>query len=321
MKVLIGEENRPTRTLLENAMEVMGFEVKKVENAGSLIDSLKEEDFDILFLSWNLSDEDSFEFIRDIGEIKKSGKPYIILMMPENKKDMDLTEYPRDGMNDFLVKPVNRDLIRSRIRKARIELEIGERGLTIKPLEDLKKDHHLLRRMANIFEVVHYRIKDEVPQKVLDWMDSMVNTLDQEVHHQKERHYLISFIENAMEEHGESPDSKLFSRASLKRVEEEHEKLEEMTKEIHQVVEDYKDGKVEAGNLRDILRGYKELIRDHIDREERFLFPLSEKYMNEETSKELMQKFNKIEEKVGREKIEKFEKQISKGEEKLYLKS
>jgi len=320
MKVLIGEDNRATRTLLENTLETMDFDVKKEENGEGVIDSLKKEDFDILFLSWRLLDKDSFKLLRDISEVEKSKKLYIILTMPKDKKDMDLTEYPREGMNDFIIKPVNKDLIKSRIKKARIELGMEEEKLTVEPLGDLKKDHDMLRRMVNIFELAHYRIMDEVPQKVVDWVGSVAKTLDQEVHHKKEKEYLISFVENAMEEQGESPDSRLFSRSSLKQVEEEHERLEDMTEEMRQMAEDFKDGKVEAGNVRDILQEYKELMRDHIDREERFLYPLSEKYMDEETSKELMHEFDKIEEKVGRKKIERFEKQISNVEKKFYLK-
>lgn len=320
MKVLIGEDNRATRTLLENTLETMDFDVKKEENGEGVIDSLKKEDFDILFLSWRLLDKDSFKLLRDISEVEKSKKLYIILTMPKDKKDMDLTEYPREGMNDFIIKPVNRDMIKSRIKKARIELGMEEEKLTVEPLGDLKKDHDMLRRMVNIFELAHYRIMDEVPQKVVDWVGSVAKTLDQEVHHKKEKEYLISFVENAMEEQGESPDSRLFSRSSLKQVEEEHERLEDMTEEMRQMAEDFKDGKVEAGNVRDILQEYKELMRDHIDREERFLYPLSEKYMDEETSKELMHEFDKIEEKVGRKKIERFEKQISNVEKKFYLK-
>lgn len=320
MKVLIGEDKRATRTLLGNTMETMDFDVKKEEDADGVMDALKRGDYDILFLSWRILDKDSFEFLRDIREVEKSKSLYIILTMPEDKKDMDLTKYLKEGMNDFIVKPLNRDLIRSRIRKARVELGVKEGKSTVEPLDDLKGEHDMLRRMANIFELAHYRIMDEVPQKVADWVGSVAKTLNQEVHHTKEKEYLISFIENAMKEQGESPDSKLFSRASLKQVEEEHKKLEEMTEEIHQTVKDYRDGKVEAGRIRDILREYKELIRDHIDREERFLFPLSKKYMDEETSKELMHRFNEIEEKVGKQKIEKFERQISNVEEKFYLK-
>lgn len=74
-----------------------------------------------------------------------------------------------------------------------------EQGLTVEPLEDLKEDQDLLRRMDDIFEVVHYRIKEEVYQKVLGWIDEVTNTLDQEIHHKKKGHHLIRRISKGEE--------------------------------------------------------------------------------------------------------------------------
>ncbi|MFP4051023.1 MAG: hemerythrin domain-containing protein [Thermoplasmata archaeon] len=218
-----------------------------------------------------------------------------------------------------MLKPLNEEKIKSRIKKAKTSIEVERRGLKVKPLDDLKKEHELLRRMINILEVAQFRIKEEVPEKVLNWIGSASLTLDQEVHHKKETYYLISFIENATEEQGEAERSKLFSRASLKQVEEEHDKLEKMVKEIQKKVKGYKEGKVSTGEIRNMLRDYKELMRDHLRREERFLFPLSSKYIDEDTAEELMVRFDKIEEKAGYDKLEKFEQQISKGEETLYI--
>lgn len=319
MNVLIGEKNRATRTMLENAMEVLDFKVESCETGDEVMEKLGEGEYDILFLNLILPEKRGLEFSQEIR--KNIGeKPYIILMAPEEKKDMNMIKALESGADDFLVKPLNRDLIRSRTRKAKTYLEIEEKGLRTEPLDELKEDHELLRRLANILEVVHYRIKEEVPEKVLDWIGSASLTLDQEVHHKKEKHYLISFIENAMEEQGEDPDSRLFSRASLKQVEEEHDQLEDMISDIQQSVEDYKEENIGAREIRDMVREYKELLRNHLNREENFLFPLSAKYMDDDTSKELMHKFDKVEEKAGKEKIAKFKKQIAKGEETLYLK-
>ena len=320
MKVLIGEENRATRTMLENAMDILDHEVKNCETEEKVREALEAQDgYDLLFLSWTLPEEGGLEFMKTIRE-NYGKKPYAILMAPKKKRGVNLVKALEAGADDFLVKPLSKELIRSRTRKARMSLDIEEKGLTMEPLEDLKEEHELLRRLANILEVVHYRIKEEVPEKVLDWIGSASLTLDQEAHHQKEKHYLVSFIENAMREQGEEPESKLFSRSSLKQVEEEHGRLEDMVKKIQQSVEDYREEEMTAGEVRDMLIEYKELLRSHLAREEKYLFPLSAKYMDEDTSKELKHKFDKIEEKAGKENIEKFKKQISKGEETLYLK-
>ncbi len=320
MKVLIGEDNRASRTLLEKSMEVLNNEAGTAENGDEVIERLEENGFDIVFLNWKLSGKDEMTLAKEIKNDREGKKPYIIMMAPEEKEDVDLVEALKLGADDFLVKPLNRDLIRSRMKKARISLEVEEGELMVEPLEDLRKDHELLRRMANILEVVHFRIKDEVPRKVMNWIGSSSLTLDHEIHHKKEKYYLISFIENAMNEQGEKPNSRLFSRASLKQVEEEHDQLENMVNDIQEMVERSRDKDVDPDRVRDMLREYKELIREHLSREEKYLFPLSAKYMDEETSKELKSRFNKVEEKAGYDRIEQLEKQIAKGEETLYLK-
>ncbi len=320
MKVLIGENNRASRTLLEKSMDVLNNESVTAENGDEVMQALERDGFDIAFLNWELPGKSGLELAEKIREGREKEKPYIILMSPEEKEDADMVEALKWGANDFLIKPLNRDLIRSRMRKARVSLDVEEGELSIEPLDDLRNDHEMLRRMANILEVVHYRIKDEVPQKVIDWIGDVSMTLDHEIHHKKEKYYLISFIENAMEEQGETPNSKLFSRASLKQVEEEHDKLEMMVEDIQDMMERSKEDHVDPNRVRDTLREYKELIREHMDREEKYLFPLSAKYMDEETSKELKSKFNKVEEKAGYDRIENLEKQITRGEETLYLK-
>ncbi|MFW6196141.1 MAG: response regulator [Thermoplasmatota archaeon] len=319
MKVLIGEEDRASRTILEKTMNVMNHKVKAVEDPDELMDVLdKKKDVDIVFLGMKLKGKSGLDLTKDILEKKIDNRPYTILVASEDQ-DIDLIGALENGSDDFLLKPLNEEKIKSRMKKAKTSIEVERRGLKVKPLDDLKKEHELLRRMINILEVAQFRIKEEVPEKVLNWIGSASLTLDQEVHHKKETYYLISFIENATEEQGEAERSKLFSRASLKQVEEEHDKLERMVKEIQKKVKGYKEGKVSTGEIRNMLRDYKELMRDHLRREERFLFPLSSKYIDEDTAEELMVRFDKIEEKAGYDKLEKFEQQISKGEETLYI--
>lgn len=317
MKVLIADENRTARTFLENQMDVMGHDVEKTEDEEELIDSLKKESFDMLFLSWTLPGKSDLELTKRIREGIEGKKPYIILMAPEEREKLDLLGALEAGANEFLVKPLNKDLIRSRMKKAKIALDIEERGLKIKPLNTLKNEHELLRRMADIVEVVHFNIKKDVPERTLDWIASVSQTLEQNVHHKKEKSYLVRFLENAMEEQGEAPNSRLFSRTSIKTIEEEHEKLEKMVKRLRNYVKMYKKGEITPKKIRDLLEEYKELLRSHLEREEKYLFPLTAKYMDKETSKELMQRFDNIDEGVGKENLEKIEREMIKKKKKL----
>ncbi|MEF8874117.1 MAG: hemerythrin domain-containing protein [Candidatus Thermoplasmatota archaeon] len=317
MKILIADENRTARTLLKNQMDVLGHEVEKTDDEEEVIDSLKKKSFDILFLSWTLPGKSGLELTKRIRKGLKGKKPYIILMAPEEREKLDLLGALEAGANEFLVKPLNKDLIRSRMKKAKITLDIEERGLKIKPLDTLKNEHELLRRMADIVEVVHFNLKKDVPERTLDWIASASQTLERDIHHKKEKSYLVSFLENAMEEQGEAPNSRLFSRTSIKKIEEEHDELEKMVKRLRNYVKMYKKGEITPKKIRDLLEEYKELLRSHLEREEKYLFPLTAKYMDKETSKELMQRFDNIDEDVGKEKLEKIERNMIQKKKKL----
>ncbi|MBS3815934.1 MAG: hemerythrin domain-containing protein [Candidatus Thermoplasmatota archaeon] len=321
MKILIADENRAARTLLENQMDVLGHEIEKIEDEDELIDALKKKSFDMLFLSWTLPGKSGLELTKRIRKGLEGKKPYIILMAPEEREKLDLLGALEAGANEFLVKPLNKDLIRSRMKKAKIALDIEERGLTIRPLNTLKNEHESLRRMADIVEVVHFNIKKDAPENLLDWIASASQTLEQDIHHKKEKFYLVSFLENAMEEQGEGPSSRLFSRTSIKRIEEEHEKLEKMVKRLQHYVKGYKKGEISPKKIRDLLKEYKKLLRNHLEREEKYLFPLTAKYMDKETSKELMQRFDNIDESVGKEKLEKIEREMLQKKEKVEKKA
>ncbi|MFP4051022.1 MAG: hypothetical protein ACLFVB_04705 [Thermoplasmata archaeon] len=55
LKVLIGEEDRASRTILEKTMNVMNHKVKAVEDPDELMDVLdKKKDVDIVFLGMKL---------------------------------------------------------------------------------------------------------------------------------------------------------------------------------------------------------------------------------------------------------------------------
>jgi len=65
---------------------------------------------------------------------------------------------------------------------------------------------------------------------------------------------------------------------------------------------------------------YKELLRSHLEREEKYLFPLTEKYMDKETSMELMQRFDSIDYEVGKDKLDKIEREMLERKEMLQKK-
>jgi hemerythrin-like domain-containing protein len=139
--------------------------------------------------------------------------------------------------------------------------------------------------------------------------------LDTKVHHKKEDYYMMVFLERALKEHGESPDSRIFSRAALKTIEEEHEELQILLSDINIKTQRYLERQKGADmTLKKTISEYAQLLKNHMAREDRLLFPLSRKYLTEEDMGRLLSEFEKVEKDIGIEKLDKRMVQILKAE-------
>lgn len=314
MKYLIGESNRASRTLLENILKSVGQEVDTAEDGNDVLAMYKENMYDIIILQWDIPKKSSLELTQTIREVEGK-RPYILIATSEDKKDK-MIEALESGADDFIVKPYDKEQVKARLQK--IENIVHGRGfyqnLDFDPVFILEDEHKTLKRMANVFQVVASKIKDDASHRILDWIASSSLTMDSKVHHEKEMYFLINFLENAIKEQGEKSKTKLFNRAALKSVEEEHVKLEELIDDIQSSIRDYEEKDEGLEEVKQNIDSYSSLVEGHIEREERFLFPLAKKYFYKEDIVDLKEKFESIDQDAG-EKLEKLPEQIKKAEE------
>lgn len=318
MKTLIAEDNRASRMLLEHILKVEGHEVLTAENGLEALKLFKINKPDMVCLDWMMPKMDGIETCEQIRKLEKDKveKCYIIMITAKSDKEDMLTALEA-GVDDFISKPYERKEIVSRLNFA----DRMKRGPLLNATDVLTEEHKALTRMANVLSEISRRItKGSFPVNVLDWCTSTAFLLDSEVHHKKEDHYILAFLERAILEHGESPKSKLFSRASLKKIDEEHKELQRLLKEMQLNIMLYKDGKPGAELiLKDEIDAYTQLLKTHMSREDKFLFPISQKYLTDEDVENLLSEFEKIEKDVGIEKIDKRLKQIISAEKTMKI--
>ena len=97
LKVLIGEEDRASRTILEKTMDVMDHKVKAVEDPDELMDILdRKKDIDLVFLGMKLKGKSGLDLTKDILEKKIDNRPYTILVASEDQ-DIDLVRALEKG--------------------------------------------------------------------------------------------------------------------------------------------------------------------------------------------------------------------------------
>jgi hemerythrin-like domain-containing protein len=263
-------------------------------------------------MDWMMPKMDGIEFAAEVGKPEHEKKRPYMIMVTSKSGEEDMLTALEAGYDDFIIKPIDSNVLISRIK-------VGERIRKELPLDAiaiLTDEHEVITRMIRIFEVLADRLgKVDIPDTVLQWCGSTAVTIDTEVHHKKEDHFMAVFLERALKEHGESPDSRIFSRASLKSIEEEHTELVILLEDIQLKIQRYIDQeKGAAQTLKTTINDYTKLLRTHMDREDRLLFPLTRKYLTEEDMGRLITEFENVEKKVGIENLDKRVEQMSKAE-------
>jgi CheY-like chemotaxis protein len=319
MRMLIAEDNRASRVLLEKLLMLEGHEVASAANGEEALASFEERKPDMVFVDWMMPKMDGLQLTKRIRELdgSPSKRVYIIMVTAKSEKEDMLTALEA-GVDDFIVKPYDRSVLISRIK-------IGERlrmRKTTDTMHILAEEHETLLRMAKVLESISKLLgRMEVPSKILEWCGSTAMVLDMKTHHQKENYYIMLFLDKALKAHGENPKTKIFSKASLKQVENEHHEMESLLKELNAGFLALSAGnKSGIEGLKDLISRYVGIQRKHLTMEENVFFPFTYKYLDEDDQGELLHKFDEIDRSVGIENLELRKKQIARAEEILKIK-
>jgi len=129
MKVLIVEDNRVSRLVLVAYLEKMGYEVLQAEDGDQGIKIWKEEFPDIVLTDWNMPNTSGIDLIQYIRNACDQHYTYVIIITSRDE-DSDLMKGFEVGVDDYLIKPVNRQELLMRMKA-------GERLLNLQSKEQL----------------------------------------------------------------------------------------------------------------------------------------------------------------------------------------
>lgn len=115
MKILIAEDDLPSRLILEAILTKWGYDVISVSNGNDAIDQLLDADAPkLVLLDWIMPDKDGVEVCRSVRQKKTTTPPYIILLTGKGDKK-DITKGLDSGADDYIIKPYDKDELRARI--------------------------------------------------------------------------------------------------------------------------------------------------------------------------------------------------------------
>jgi signal transduction histidine kinase len=113
MKILIADDTRSARRLLQRTLERWGYEVIAVENGQEALDALQDPEIHIAILDWMMPHVDGVQVCERLEAIGRF--VYAILLTSKTERS-GLTHALEAGASDFIVKPFDPDDLRARVR-------------------------------------------------------------------------------------------------------------------------------------------------------------------------------------------------------------
>ncbi len=136
--VLVAEDEKISRTLLEKTLIKAGYSVTSVENGRLAADCFKESFFPIVLTDWVMPEMGGPELCRTIRERVTQGYVYIILLTAKDSKE-DIVLGLKAGADDYLTKPFHPAELIAR-------LNTGKRIVSLE--RSLKKANEAIRLLS-----------------------------------------------------------------------------------------------------------------------------------------------------------------------------
>jgi len=112
--ILIVDDDKLSTYILNKSLGATGAEVLSAENGMDAIKLVKDRHIDLILMDISMPVMDGYTATK---EIRKSNKNVTIIMHTALEKNLDNGKYLEVKANDYLTKPVSRDILLSTIEK------------------------------------------------------------------------------------------------------------------------------------------------------------------------------------------------------------
>lgn len=119
MKVLVAEDSRSSRMMLESALAKWGYEVTAVGDGAQAWNALKDADApNLAVLDWEMPGISGPDLCRKLREEERQDPLYLILLTSRNKPS-DIAHGLESGADDYIAKPYNSAELKARVGAGR----------------------------------------------------------------------------------------------------------------------------------------------------------------------------------------------------------
>ncbi|OQY39572.1 MAG: hypothetical protein B6226_01640 [Candidatus Cloacimonetes bacterium 4572_65] len=122
LKILLAEDNHINQKLALRVLEIMGYQATVANNGLEVLDALEQKEYDLIFMDIQMPEMDGFEATHKIVETWSDDRPFIVAMTA-NAMQGDRELCIEAGMDDYITKPLQLDLIQKTLEKWGAEIK------------------------------------------------------------------------------------------------------------------------------------------------------------------------------------------------------
>jgi phosphoserine phosphatase RsbU/P len=134
MKILIAEDDAIAAKVLRLTLQQFKYETVVARDGLEAWELFDREPFRVVISDWMMPQIDGLEFCRRVRSRKQTLYTYFIMVTAAHSSNDDFTLAMEAGVDDFLTKPLDRRIIRTRLRVAE---RILRYTTALRELEDL----------------------------------------------------------------------------------------------------------------------------------------------------------------------------------------
>ena len=151
-RILIAEDEKPHRELLEGFLNKEGFEVEAVSNGREALVTLKDQMFDIAVLDYKMPDLDGFHTLK---EIRRLYPDLPVVMMTAYGTVETAVASMKEGALDYLTKPIDLEELLLKFQKVLERSTLIQENRALKEkLQDQLLFHHIVYGGPEMEEVM-----------------------------------------------------------------------------------------------------------------------------------------------------------------------
>jgi CheY-like chemotaxis protein len=116
-KVIIAEDSSVILNLTKKILEFQNFTIFPAKNGLAVLELVESDKYDIILMDINMPGMDGIECAKRLRSLPDKAKSSIpIIAITGNAKNLSLQEFKALGINDYLQKPLNFDLLVEKVK-------------------------------------------------------------------------------------------------------------------------------------------------------------------------------------------------------------